>query len=334
LGVKRSYYDDHRIFGNVGWSQQARSHDAAIMKYNGKKISFHVGFAYNQDKPQTNTTIYTVKKSYKALQYLWLHKEFNKKLTANALFLNNGLQASTVDSASGFTKYKDNYSQTMGTRISYKRDKSGMNINVYYQTGIDGDWADTYISALLIGGDIFYKVSEKVTLTLGYEQQTGNSQTASGSWTESKHSFSPFYGTNHKFNGHMDYFYVGNHLGSVGLQDGFLKFKYVNGDKYIFGADVHYFLAASNVLDSKELLSSGNTVAMDNTLGTEIDLSFGFQLAKDVTCKFGYSHMIATETMEALMLQRGAVLPDKDEMSNWGWVMLIVKPVLYKSAKK
>ena len=33
-------------------------------------------------------------------------------------------------------------------------------------------------------------------------------------------SFTPFYGTNHKFNGHMDYFYVGNHIGNVGLREG------------------------------------------------------------------------------------------------------------------
>ncbi len=32
-------------------------------------------------------------------------------------------------------------------------------------------------------------------------------------------AFTPLYGTNHKFNGWMDYFYVGNHGSSIGLQD-------------------------------------------------------------------------------------------------------------------
>ena len=40
LGRQEIIYDDSRIFGNVGWAQQARSHDAIIAKFktseNGK----------------------------------------------------------------------------------------------------------------------------------------------------------------------------------------------------------------------------------------------------------------------------------------------------------
>jgi hypothetical protein len=32
-------------------------------------------------------------------------------------------------------------------------------------------------------------------------------------------SFNSLYGTNHKFNGWVDYFYVGNHAESIGLVD-------------------------------------------------------------------------------------------------------------------
>jgi len=33
LGRQEIVYDDHRIFGNVGWAQQARSHDAFLFKF-------------------------------------------------------------------------------------------------------------------------------------------------------------------------------------------------------------------------------------------------------------------------------------------------------------
>ena len=50
LGRQELVYDDHRIFGHVGWAQQARSHDAAVFKYAPSKDSrLDVGFAMNSD---------------------------------------------------------------------------------------------------------------------------------------------------------------------------------------------------------------------------------------------------------------------------------------------
>ena len=40
LGRQEIVYDDHRIFGDVGWTQQARSHDAALLKYKVDNKSF------------------------------------------------------------------------------------------------------------------------------------------------------------------------------------------------------------------------------------------------------------------------------------------------------
>jgi hypothetical protein len=59
-------------------------------------------------------------------------------------------------------------------------------------------------------------------LAAGYEYLSGNSYNK----TDKVYAFEPFYGTNHKFNGFMDYFYVGNHINSVGLHDAWLKYGY------------------------------------------------------------------------------------------------------------
>ncbi len=48
LGRQELIYDDSRIFGNVDWAQQGRSHDVAVFKYieeNGFQL--HTGLAYN-----------------------------------------------------------------------------------------------------------------------------------------------------------------------------------------------------------------------------------------------------------------------------------------------
>ena len=151
----------------------------------------------------------------------------------------------------------------------------------------------------------------------------------------------------------MDYFYVGNHFGSVGLQDIYLKLKYKTG-KFWIGADVHLFSAANDVLDGFKVqedvsaaVAAGTPVSDVNTLqtmnssfGTEVDLSGGFNLSKGVALKAGYSVMFATETLAYL---KGTTYANGnantgqgrvDEMSSWGWLMIIIKPKFIEKKDK
>lgn len=343
FGRQEIILDDHRIFGSVGWAQQARSHDAGILKYEKEKIKVHFGLAYNQDGAGLVGTS-AGNGSYKALQYLWFHDDFTDNLGASILFLNNGKQANLTDTLGNVLSTKDNYSQTYGARISYKKDKLSTNLVYYGQAGVEGDVANTEIQASLVGADLSYKLSDKFTVGAGFEMQSGNSQTdTTASYNEVNHAFNPFYGTNHKFNGLMDYFYVGNHTGSVGLQDIFFKLKY-KPEKYFIGLDVHLFSAAADVLDSKKYgediaaaITAGSDPslvklpAMSRSLGTEIDLVFGFKLSPGVMLKGGYSQMLGTETLamiKGVTDYRGE--GRTDETSNWGWLMIVVKPQFIK----
>ncbi len=121
----------------------------------------------------------------------------------------------------------------------------------------------------------------------------------------------------------MDYFYVGNHINSVGLGDFYFKAKYKD-KKWWIGLDIHQFITAADVLDKTELVKSGNRKAMDPSLGTELDLTFFLSLSKGVTLQAGYSHMLATETMKAL---KGG---STDRINNWAYVMVSFKPQLFK----
>jgi len=69
VGRQEIAYDDQRIFGSVGWAQQARSHDAAVFKVNSEDYTAHIGAAYNQDGASLSGTIAN-NSSYKAMQYL------------------------------------------------------------------------------------------------------------------------------------------------------------------------------------------------------------------------------------------------------------------------
>ncbi len=374
FGRQEISLDDHRIFGSVGWAQQARSHDAAILKFKKNKFKADFGLAYNQDNASLVGTEAS-KGSYKAFQYLWLHNDFGENFGASVLFLNNGkeqLNRDSTDLANVTDYYTDNYSQTIGTRLTYKKKKLSVAGAFYTQMGlagnrgqVDTDYNGEYnkeVSAMNYSLDVKYKVTDKFTAGLGYEYLSGNSQTdTSASYKRVNHAFTPFYGTNHKFNGFMDYFYVGNHGGSVGLQDIYVNGKYKT-DKFWVAAAVHMFSSANDVWDgfkygeddaaantvlANDLAAATNQAEIDaanakytafadtkytdytmaSSFGTEIDLSFGFNLAKGVAFKGGYSMMMATETLAYLKGTTDYQGQGRtDQTSNWGWAMIIIKP--------
>ncbi|MCB0396477.1 MAG: alginate export family protein [Flavobacteriales bacterium] len=318
-GRQEVAYDDHRIFGNVGWAQQARSHDLVRLQYKDSTGALDLGLAFNQDAAQLTTHVYTVPNSYKTLQYLWWHKNFSEAFGASILFLNNGLQYSVTDTA-GVTSYSVQYSQTAGTYLSYKTEKLKLSGSAYYQTGKDGTGKD--LGAYQASAEANYRISGGFSLGAGYERLSGTSQVDKAN-TENN-SFNPLYGTNHKFNGFMDYFYVGNHTNGVGLQDSYFRMLY-KYKKLSAGLDVHLFSSAADILDVEEWASTGQYRVMSSALGTEFDATFIYKLSDEVSLQAGYSQMFATESMEAL---KGG---SKDEINNWAYLMITVKPVFYKS---
>ncbi len=118
----------------------------------------------------------------------------------------------------------------------------------------------------------------------------------------------------------MDYFYVGNHIGSVGLIDINAPIAYKK-NKFSAVLIPHFFSAQGSVLNTD------NSKA-DSYLGTEVDLVLGYNLLKNVMFKIGYSQMFATETME--ILKGGS----KDETNNWAWAMITFKPNFFQTKIK
>ena len=303
LGRQEISYDDHRILGNVGWAQQARSHDAALVTFEDSTFQAHLGLAFNQESPRLTSTIYTLPNNYKTLQYIWLHKKW-AAIKASFLLLNNGLQV-VVNSED----FRTNFSQTAGGRLSWGKGKTGINLAAYYQGGTDGDAADTKINAYFIGLDLAYQVKQHTRLIAGVEILSGNDADDNNG---KNNAFNPFYGTNHKFNGLMDYFYVGNHRGSVGLNDAFLKVNYKKSS-FNTGLAVHFLMSNGNLVDP-----SG--ASLSTYLGTEVDWTLGFNLTKGASMKMGYSQMFGTDSMVQI---RGG---DTDAISNWVWAMVTIKP--------
>jgi len=313
FGRQEIIYDDHRIFGSVNWAQQARSHDAAIIKYKSAGFKAELALAYNQDGAKLSGTNNAVNpKNYKAFQNLWMNYKASDQFNISFLFLNNGKQLETGGDA---------YSQTVGPRITFNNKTIAAHGTFYYQGGVNNNQTVTgsaqKVNASYFGADISYKFSKSFSALLGFERLSGDSQLETNEETK---VFMPFYGTNHKFNGHMDYFYVGSGHGNVGLQDIYLQLN-AKLPKVAFGLHTHMLSAAADVADPND------GTAMSKGLGTEIDLFFSFKLTKGVSFKGGYSQMFAKETMEAV---KGG---SRSETSNWAYAMILFKPTLFEHKK-
>lgn len=303
LGRQELVYDDHRIFGNVGWAQQGRSHDAFVAKYTPNANNrFDFGIAYNANGETLARETYAINQ-YKAFQYGWYHGKFNN-INLSVLILNNGMEYLEMG------KQKIAYSQTIGPRLAYKKGNLGLDAASYLQTGKIGlnDVSATYYTF-----NANYKFNDNFAGVIGYEYLSGKDMNDASSKVK---SFNPLYGTNHKFNGWMDYFYVGNHTNSVGLTDLYLTLSYQKG-KFSANVTPHFFNAVGDIY-------SGAT-KQNSKLGTEIDFSLGYKVANNIKFDAGFSKMYGTDSMQIL---KGG---DKNEANTWSWIMVTFNPKLFSS---
>jgi|TARA_B110000093_G_scaffold78898_1_gene85747 hypothetical protein len=306
IGRQVLSYDDQRILGGLDWAQQGRNHDAALIKYKKDNFILDVALAFNQDYSHPtgfvsagtayNTTGFF---SYKTMQMLYMKQKW-EKMTGSLLLMNNGFQEfDAANNADGVSNL-----QTLGTHLNYKNGSFGVAANAYLQSGQRQGAVDVK-GAYLLGLDFSYKVSPKVGLGAGLESISGNDGGAGETG-----AFFPLYGTNHKFNGFMDYFYVGNHANSIGLVD--------------LHVSANFKLNKSSSLMVKALNFRGEQALAsgEKSLGTEIDLVYKKKF-KGYALVLGYSQMFANDGMYEL---KGITESAAAGLQNWAWAMLVIKP--------
>ncbi|MBN7814478.1 alginate export family protein [Algoriphagus pacificus] len=304
LGRQVISYDDQRILGGVDWAMQGRFHDAAMLKFSKNKFDVDLAFAYNQQDQKIIGSEYNINGfySYKLMQMAHFQKAWDKG-NISFLFMNNGFQKYTEEA----NPLPDGvyYRQTTGTYFNLPVSFFTLTGSAYLQTG--KATASTDLSAYQYMLEAKFKPG-KVNLTLGFESLSGTDQGGE----EKNNSFFPLYGTNHKFNGYMDYFYVGNHANNVGLNNLYGKIAMPTGETSGLGLDVHFFSSQAQLADNQE-----------SYLGTELDLVYNKTISKNIKMAIGYSQLFASESMSAI---KGGI--SSDNTNNWGWVQLIVNPRL------
>ena len=311
--------DDDRIFGSLDWHPAGRSHDAVNLNWTpSEKWTLRGFFAYNQSGSTTTPTLNVntpsgqnftpgLGQDYQHLQALHAHYSISEAHQLSLLFANLGYR--TDDSA-------DQNMQTFGAHYTGKSNQLTYGASAYMQTGKNAAGADK--SAYMFAVNAGYKFSPIFGLTAGVDYLSGN---ASDDTSGKDKKFNPFSGTNHKFYGFMDYYYVGapgsNAAPSAGLLNPYLTANVRTGEKSNLSATFHYFAPAAKFEVGGKKHSS---------YGSEIDLVYNLKVQPFIGLQVGYSTYFANDGTKALKgtaNQRG--------YQDWFWCSLNINPKLFSA---
>ena len=331
-GRQEISYDDQKVMGGLDWLQQARYHDAVVLKFANKGWTADFGAAFNQNKELLEGTIYNgvpngyaagtngLGTNYKSLEYLYLAKKFFFG-DISFLFLSDN-----------FNKYTNVTAGTppVTTKVNeqgiWTRNTTGFYYNVnatrklkfegsfYHQFGHDKNGRG--LSSNLASVTSTLQVGRKLFVGPGVDYLSGTDGTKAVTATSTNNQFDPLYGTPHKFWGSMDYFYTSSGFGAQGLLNYFLKAKYNLKDNLTLFADVHGFQSANT-------LSNGAGGEQTSYLGTELDLKISYNMTKMINIEAGYSFMKATNSMASAQVKNVA---NANLSPQWAYLMVNIKP--------
>ncbi|SFN84086.1 Alginate export [Capnocytophaga haemolytica] len=294
LGRQVFSYDDERVLGELDWSHYGRFHDGALVRYNSNGWDADLALAFNQQGQPTVGNDYLIVKgtSYKAMQFLHLNKKWDGN-TVSFLFMNTGFQnVASPTGADGVSQM-----QTTGLYGKFPINALTLEASAYYQFG---KYNKTDVSAYQWRLEATYQLP-KVLVGLGAEMLSGKKD------GDKIKKFKPLFGTNHKFNGFMDLYYVGSTEGDTGLNDYYAKANVKFNEKSSLLFMPHVF--------TRNVTPSG----AKSYLGTELDFVYSNKLMQDVVLNVGYSHHFASDELGI----------GKSGVQNWAYAELLIRPTLF-----
>lgn len=296
IGRQAISLDNERIFGALNWAQAGRFHDAVRVNIRSDEKSswntlLSVIGSINQSASVLSKTRFSIKGSYKGLvaaHYSWKNET-------------NGIQGSMLSSLVMYPTYWHNLWPAGDTHsLAYGVGTHGFTNRFKRRSmsvGLEG-----YVQHQTYTGDIDFLASLSLSKTIGKTKITlGSDYLSSG--------FKPLFGTNHKFYGFMDYYYVGNTHDNKGLFNPYFRVDLVvkAGKFSLFG---HHFRSAVNI-------PSGNDW---QSMGEEMDLLWSKQFSNSIHLLGGWSVMRTTSFLNEIKNKLGS-----PSIQTWGFLQLTYK---------
>ena len=322
IGRQMIVLDEDRIFGSLDWHPAGRAHDAININWKNDKLSLRSFFAFNQNYLDGNAS--NVKgnvnnpkgqffapggQPYQHLEAVHAHYNITPTQGVSVLVANLGQRNDLVDD-------NDYNMQTIGFHYRGKSDALRYGAEGYLQTGKNaaGKDKEAFLLAALVG----YQFTPAFSATLGLDYLSGNDTNSSSNKDK---AFNPFSGTNHKFYGFMDYYFVGapgsNNAPAQGLLNPYLTANVRTGEKSNLSATYHFFAPAAKYQVGTKKHSS---------YGSEIDLVYSLKVQPFVGLQLGYSTYFVNDGTKAL---KGT--PNPRAYQDWLWCSLNINPKIFSA---
>ncbi len=298
LGRQGLEYDDKRLFSYNNWSNTPGAHDILLLKYNSPKLILHFGSAYNNVGDSTQF-LAPYKVSYKTLNFIRAEKNFGI-LSASALWINDSYQSGAIGDIT--TSYRN----TVGGNLwlTNKQNPFIFFASGYYQFGHDK--SDKKLNAYLLSINVQQKLAEKYSLQVGGDLYSGSAYDID---PKKSNTFNKLYGSNHSFNGSIEYW---RNLPAQGLIDLFAGATAKFSSKFDINLTYHYFSTA------KDINSNG-----EKSLGSEIDITANYTINDQFALQGGWSTYFTADGTDILKKKTGI----DTRFPQWAYLQLTFKPV-------
>ena len=315
IGRQMIALDDDRIFGTFDWHPAGRSHDALNISWKKQNTEVQTYFAFNQNyntignvnNPAGQYFSPENAQPYQHLQMIYAKYNFTPKHYLSVLANNIGFKDFKTDN-------KTYNMQTIGANYFGNGNLWNVGLSAYYQFGETNVGRKT--SATLLSAVVDYKINKPSKIGLGIDYLSGDN--TNKPTQEATNIFNPLYGTHHKFYGIMDYFYTGNPHGNVGLLDSYVRYSSVINPKLSISAVGHFFNSGAKIYQNNQKKS--------NYLGSELDLSFNYNIMNNISLTGGYSNFFNTESLRYLKKT-----PNARGNQDWVWLSLNINPQIFKA---
>jgi len=314
VGRQTLTYDDKRLFSASTWSNTGTSHDLALFKYCINDFQGHIGLAYNNNAMISSETYYTPKSNYRYMGYVWLSKDIVKGLNVSLIGVDEGVQ-DTIGTKNGANYLKTSmyHAYTYGGNLKYADPALPVSVlaTAYFQGGKNISGSKMNGSQLALNID--YKFSTILSANIGSNYISGDNKATDGIQS----NFKKLYGTDHSFNGSMEYW-------KVPLTQGLLDYYAgiagkINKDLSLEGT-FHLFNSEYSGVNKKK-------IAFGKNLGSELDLVVNYKLNTWTSVQAGWStYFTTTNTLVSKDIITSATVTPSTRTPQWAYVMLTIKP--------
>ncbi|MDR0940775.1 MAG: alginate export family protein [Bacteroidales bacterium] len=298
IGRQGLEYDDKRLFSYNNWSNTPGAHDLVLLKYNAKTWNIHFGSAYNNTGDGNFEAITPYTLTYKTLNFLRSEVNFGV-ISASALWINDSYQSGAENNI--ITSYRN----TVGGNvwITNKKNPFTFLATGYYQFGHDK--TDKKLNAYLLALNAQQKLNNTYSLKIGGDVFSGSANSIEAGTST---TFNKLYGTNHSFNGSIEYW---RNVPTQGLVDVYAGATAKLFPKFDINLTYHYFA-------TKQAIDADGT----KSIGSEIDITANYAVNEQFAVQGGWSTYFTNKGSDILKKK----IDVDTRFPQWAYISLTFKP--------